>query len=386
LFPGIQEILQNAGPIAWDHLISPLELKLPATVLQRAQAAVTALHSVSRRPEYLRKSPPQPGVSEIQVRHESVLMAYDFHTREDGECSLVEVNTNASGFLVASLMAMVHGEVSDLGAFGPLNDLRKSFEEELRRIGNPTARPHIAIVDEDIPQQKMFVEFLMYRDWFHSLGWAAELSEPKDLVFADRQLSDSQGRKVDFVYNRLTDFYFENPEHAALAAAFREQASCVSPSPSEYWRLADKQRLIEFSQNDFLESVGATAEEIEAIRRVLIPTFEISNFESHDEIWQQRRNLFFKPKRSHGGKSVYRGESVSRKVFERLMSEDILIQRFTPAQKMPIDDERSVLNNWKFDLRCFVYADRIQMCAARIYQGQVTNFSSPLGGFTLVRF
>jgi hypothetical protein len=67
------------------------------------------------------------------------------------------------------------------------------------------------------------------------------------------------------------------------------------------------------------------------------------------------------------------------------MQEDILIQRYLPAQRMPVDDPRSVLENWKFDLRCFAYEDEIQLIAARIYQGQVTNFSSSMGGFTLVR-
>ena len=68
------------------------------------------------------------------------------------------------------------------------------------------------------------------------------------------------------------------------------------------------------------------------------------------------------------------------------MTEDILIQRFRPAQHVPTDDPRSVLANWKFDLRFYVYEDKIQLTCARIYQGQVTNFSSPMGGFTLVRF
>src|SRR5690606_33937586 len=105
-----------------------------------------------------------------------------------------------------------------------------------------------------------------------------------------------------------------------------------------------------------------------------LPTYEKSHFSSENEIWDQRKSLFFKPRQSHGGKSVYRGESVSRKVFERLMSEDVVIQRFQPAQKFPTDDPRSVLANWKFDIRFFVYQDKIQLAAARAYQGQVTNF------------
>ncbi len=68
------------------------------------------------------------------------------------------------------------------------------------------------------------------------------------------------------------------------------------------------------------------------------------------------------------------------------MAEDILIQRYQPAQKVPTDDPRSVLENWKFDLRFYVYEDNIQLSCARIYQGQVTNFASPMGGFTSLRF
>ena len=65
---------------------------------------------------------------------------------------------------------------------------------------------------------------------------------------------------------------------------------------------------------------------------------------------------------------------------------DKKIQQYRPAQRVPTDDPRSVLNNWKFDLRFFVYADQVHLTTARIYQGQVTNFASPLGGFTRVIF
>lgn len=383
-FPGTTELTE----ISWDHLVSPLEIKLPVTVLKNATAAVEALHSVTRRPEYIDKLPAVPGVSDVQTGHESALMAYDFHTNEAGECFLVEVNTNASGFLVASLMTMVHSDLTDIAQFQPLRDLHRSFSEELATSNVTATSPFVAITDEDIRNQKMFVEFLMYRDWMRQNGWAAEFIEPKGMQIKSGSLYmiEKPEQKINLVYNRLTDFYLENPENSALAEAYRAQTICLTPNPREYWLLADKERLIQFTQDQFLNSVGANSEEQESIRKVLIPTFEIKDFASHDEIWHDRKNLFFKPKRSHGGKSVYRGESVSRKVFERLMAEDILIQRFTPAQKMPTDDARSVLNNWKFDLRCFVYRNRIQMCVARIYQGQVTNFSSPLGGFTLVRF
>jgi hypothetical protein len=381
LFPGLASI---AAP-TWDHLISPLEVRLPMSVYTAAENAIRAFHSISRRAAYQQQLEVSPGISDVRVPHESVLMAYDFHTLENGECRLVEVNTNASGYLLTSLMQMTHFDTkaADLLA---LQQLRQSFVSEAQAFGVREEALAIAITDEDLEQQKMFLEFLMYRDWFRANGWRAEFCESKDFQLSGRELRDSNSQPVNFVYNRSTDFYLEQPQHQALRDAFAAGAACLSPNPREYWLLADKQRLIQLTTPGFLEQVQATSDEIQHLQEVLIPTFEKSALGSSEEIWAQRRSLFFKPKRSHGGKSVYRGESVSRKVFERLMQEDILIQHYTPAQRFPSDDPRSVMNNWKFDVRFYAYRDQIQATVARIYQGQVTNFASPLGGFTLVQF
>jgi hypothetical protein len=263
-----------------------------------------------------------------------------------------------------------------LEGFKPLEDLFNSFKNELSLFtgGKIPSSPSVAIVDENLLEQKMYPEFIMYQDWFRQNGWQAELVDAADFTAAD------------LVYNRTTDFYFDGENIQNLRRAYEHREACFTPNPYEYWLLADKERLIQFGTDSFWEGLGAQETDREAIQKVLIPTFDSKAFGSNDDIWDQRKTLFFKPKRSHGGKSVYRGESVSRKVFERLMMEDILIQKYQPAQRVPIDDDRSVLNNWKFDLRFFVYEDKIQLCAARIYQGQVTNFASPFGGFTFVQF
>ena len=38
----------------------------------------------------------------------------------------------------------------------------------------------------------------------------------------------------------------------------------------------------------------------------------------------------------------------------------------------------------KYDVRCYVYEGRVQLLAARLYQGQTTNFRTPGGGFAPV--
>lgn len=381
LFPSLKSI----DPMSWEHLVSPLELRLPPAVFKNAREAVNSLYELSRKPEYQKQLTAIPGISDHAENYHSVLMAYDFHTNEAGDCFLVEVNTNASGFLLASLMEMTHSEIAPEN-HEPLAKLKASFANELKLWGKAGTTPTVAITDEDIPNQKMYGEFLMYRDLFNEMGWLSEMCETKDFRFQDGRVLCNSGTPIDLVYNRNTDFYFEEPEYAGLREGYVKDVVCVSPNPREYWLLGDKERLIQLGRPEFLDQARASEEEKAAITKVIIPTFDKSNFGSEEEIWSQRRQLFFKPKRSHGGKSVYRGESVSRKVFERLMQDDILIQRYLPAQRMPVDDPRSVLENWKFDLRCYAYEGEIQMVAARIYQGQVTNFSSSMGGFTLVRF
>src|SRR5690606_35083651 len=128
----------------------------------------------SRTPERMNrlreKFTQRRAVKELEVLNRrpanfSVLMAYDFHFDPvSGVSSLVEVNTNASGYIIAEAVYRAHNidpyatAFSPLKGLSPLEVLACSFEREselcLRR--KPRA---VAIVDEGIEQQKMFLEF-----------------------------------------------------------------------------------------------------------------------------------------------------------------------------------------------------------------------------------
>lgn len=372
-FPSLREYPSTT----WDHLISPYSIELSKAHYQKAQTAIHAFFHLSRRESY-QQYLEEKTVFPFSTPNDSVLMAYDFHSDESGGLHLVEINTNASGYLFATLMNCAHENVS-LESSKYLETLRESFL--LENDGQPPKSA--AIVDDDVLNQKMYPEFLMYRDLFGKWKSQAVIGEASAFAL-DRGLKLDR-QSVDFVYNRSTDFYLEAPEHAALRKAWETGAARVSPQPREYFRLADKQRLVDFTKSGWLEEAGATEEEVKALSHVLIPTRSQADFENVDAIWTERKHLFFKPRQSYGGKSVYRGESVSRKVFERLMEQDILIQNYVPPQKMAAAPE-DPLSNWKFDVRFFVYRDQIQQVAARLYQGQVTNFSTQFGGFTQVKF
>lgn len=365
-FPRVKEV-----DVAWEHLVSPYALKVPNQVFKKAETAIRAFYRLSRQPSYQAMLKADEKFA-FPIKNDSVLMAYDFHTSATGEAHLVEINTNASGYLFSMLTNCIYTSEPPAKS-NWAHELKRSFEQE-----GATPGCKIAIVDDQIPEQKMYSEFLMYHDLFVSWGWKPTICEASEIT-ADHDF--------DFIYNRSTDFYLEQPEHQGLRDTWRSQTAVVSPQPREYFLLADKERLIDFTTGDWLKKAGASEADEAAIQSVLIPTYDKKDFPGGaSELWSKRRSLFFKPKHAYGGKSVYRGESVSKKVFDRLMNEDILVQKFVPASPVPDVVPGDPLENWKFDVRFYVYRDQIQQVVARLYQGQVTNFASPLGGFTRIEF
>src|SRR5690606_1907135 len=122
-------------------------------------------------------------VLERRPRNDSVLMAYDFHfDSQSGQISLIEINTNASGYLLTDAAYRAQNidpyasTFSRFKGLSPLEVLRRAFEREsqLCHHRNPRA---IALVDENIEQQKMYLEFLMYQSLFRQWGYEADIFE-----------------------------------------------------------------------------------------------------------------------------------------------------------------------------------------------------------------
>ena len=67
------------------------------------------------------------------------------------------------------------------------------------------------------------------------------------------------------------------------------------------------------NREGWMKSIAAPDISLNAIRNVLIPSLQTHDFESPREIWEKRKQLFFKPMQSYGGKSAYRGKSITRK-------------------------------------------------------------------------
>src|SRR5690606_37515746 len=139
------------------------------------------------------------------------------------------------------------------------------------------------------------------------MGLEATIEDFRDLKNSSKKLTNSKEREVDFVYNRTTDFYFDQSASVHLKNAYNEKSTCISPQPQEYQLLADKKRLLDFSTLGFLEKYLSPAD-IALIQELTLEVFEVTK-EHEKTIWENRKKYFFKPKSLFGGKGVYKGES-----------------------------------------------------------------------------
>lgn len=102
-----------------------------------------------------------------------------------------------------------------------------------------------------------------------------------------------------------------------------------------------------------------------------------------ESLWQARKKLFFKPAGGHGSKAVYRGDKLTKTVWADIVKGGFVAQDFAPPSERMIRLDGSPQVR-KTDVRLYVYDGQILISAARLYQGQVTNFRTPGGGFAPV--
>jgi hypothetical protein len=101
-----------------------------------------------------------------------------------------------------------------------------------------------------------------------------------------------------------------------------------------------------------------------------------------DELWSRRKQLFFKPFAGYGSRAAYRGDKLTQRVWSEILAGGYVAQALVAPGERAVD--ASADKPLKFDLRQYVYDGLVQWSAARVYQGQTTNFRTPGGGFAPV--
>ncbi|MGE3582368.1 MAG: hypothetical protein AB7J28_13240, partial [Hyphomonadaceae bacterium] len=330
-----------------------------------------------------------PDIARIDHGPLGAFMGYDFHLTSDGP-KLIEINTNAGGALLNAFLAQAQiaccAEVEQGLARQSVAQFEdrvvKMFDAEWRHQGRIGAFRRIAIVDDAPQDQYLYPEFVLAKRLFERHGYEAVIADPATLRFECDVLQEG-GVPIDLVYNRLVDFSLDDPRHAALRAAYEAGAVVVTPSPRNHALFADKRNLTLLSDREALSVWGLDAASVAALSGV--PRAVSVTGENADQLWRERKGLFFKPASGHASKAVYRGDKLTKGVWDNIGRSAYIAQDFAaPGERtIEVDGERV---QRKVDVRLYTYAGEPLIAAARLYQGQTTNFRTPGGGFAPVFF
>lgn len=357
------------------HLFAAVPLLIPAQQMARMRAVIAAVERVVRLPAW-------PGRHD-ETRCHGVFFGYDFHLNDDG-AHLIEINTNAGGAFLNALLLDSQWQTPLPGKMLAVAELEQAFMAMFRKEWQleQSVRPlkSVAIIDEQPQEQYLYPEFLLAQQMFARAGLRAFIADPAALsATADGLYLGSE--KIDLVYNRLTDFALE--QYPALLRAYQDRQVVLTPHPDSYVRYADKRNLARLSDVAALRALGAEEATITVLQGG-VPQTRLVEARDAERWWDERKQWFFKPVSGYGAKGAYRGDKLTRRVFEEILSGEYVAQRLAvPGECVARVDDAAV--TLKYDVRCYVYDGQIQLVAARLYQGQTTNFRTPGGGFALVR-
>lgn len=396
--PALEALLERGGIGGLDgvilanrsQLFSPVPVFLTRTHVVEISAAVSAIERVIAMPAYATAAIARaPEIARHAFGPRGVFYGYDFHLGADGP-KLIEINTNAGGALLNALLARAQKaccpEMAALTcAPRPLESLEGEFIAMFRREfalqrGDAPLRT-IAIVDDDPETQFLYAEFLLFQQMFRSVGLEAFIVAGDALTFEGGQLC-AAGKAIDLVYNRLTDFYFEAASLHALREAYETGSVVVTPDPRAHALYADKRNLITLSDRKGLVELGADDATI-ALLEARVPRAMMVTSSKRDALWKSRKNYFFKTVAGYGGKAAYRGDKLTTSTWEEMAGREYVAQEVVRPSERTISLEGKQLP-LKLDLRAYVYDGHVQLIAARLYQGQTTNFRTAGGGFAPV--
>jgi hypothetical protein len=370
------------------YLFADAPVFIPETSVKRQALIIAAVERVIAMPAYRERALAYaPETAHFVPKAQGVFFGYDFHVSADGP-QLIEINSNAGGALLnVQLLRAQRRDVADGATLKIAGNqaLEQTFwsmflaEWQLERGDAPLRT--IAIVDSDPERQFLYPEFVLCRNLFMTHGIEAVICDPAELSYRDRTLQ-YRGKRIDLVYNRLTDFGLQETRHYHLRDAYLAGDAIVTPHPRAHALYADKRNLAILTDAATLTKIQVDDATQTLLLEGIAHTVTVRP-EAAESLWTQRKRLFFKPAAGYGGKAAYRGDKLTRRVFEEILHGDYVAQTLVqPSQRrLNLGDGTVEL---KLDLRNYAYRGEVQLLATRLYQGQTTNFRTPGGGFAPV--
>ena len=359
------------------HGISPYTVNLSTRTLKQMINVVHDLQNLSENPLYPLLLPKLPETAQVESGHYSVLMGYDFHIDASQQAKLIEVNNNAGGLWFAAQCYQPDAKQFQKKLADKL--LYIFLQEYQLFCKDKNARPTlIAIIDHLPEEQFLYPEMQVFARLFEQAGIKAAIIDPSQIEARDTSLY-YQGQAIDLIYNRHCDFYLNTTEMQHITKAWQQQSVCITPNPRIYGLLADKQRMVDWSESGLLHTL--LAPKIAARLQHAIPETHLLESLAENTVWSTRKQKVFKPTTSYASRGVYIGEKLTKNKFYSFDPLETLVQqRIKPTITLTPDGCK-----FKTDFRLFVYRNTILNVCARLYQGQVTNLRTVNGGFSKIK-
>jgi hypothetical protein len=421
------------------HLFAETCVFVSARAAKRMAQAIAAIEAVSALPAYRAAVLAHaPDIARFDPGYPAVCMGYDFHLTPGGP-RLIEINTNAGGLLLNARLSLSQSSQSCRAfplpglpegvSVRPPGDVREEILDMFRSAWHAYRERHrqgdaelkrLVLVDENPEAQFLAPEFALFCRLFAAAGIEAQIADPRQLLWDGETLTHN-GKPVDMVYNRLTDFALAAPALAHLRAAYASGRVALTPHPRAHALYADKRNLVFLSDPAWLAAAGIAAETRDILLATIPRTLLVSggaahgNYAAHgtgrthgehgagtdgrgasgkhgaengghgagDFLWQTRKRWFFKPAAGFGSRAAYRGDKLTHRVFEEILAGGYVAQALEPPSTRRFLLGETCLT-LKADLRNYAFQGRVQLAAARLYQGQTTNSRTPGGGFALL--
>lgn len=381
---GLTHTLRDSHP----HLFSPHHVEVPAEALRAMHGVIAAVQRVVATDSFHDYTLANaPAAARHDPRALGVCFGYDFHLTPDGP-RLIEINTNAGGALLALALTRAHLSLCPAHqAYLPEGHAPATVEKNLlgmflsdwRAARGDRPLNRIAIVDDAPETQYLYPEFLLFQNLFRHHGIEAVIAAPDALQLRGNQLHHADG-VINLVYNRLTDFALQEPAHAILQRAWLEDLATITPHPRAHALYSDKRALVTLTDTALLRRWGVAELDISTLQTGIAHT-RLLDRALGEALWAERKKLFFKPVAGYGSKAVYRGDKLTKRVWEEILGADYVAQTLAPPGEVASTTDGAA---FKYDLRHYVYGGQTLFMAARLYQGQTTNFRTPGGGFAPV--
>lgn len=373
----------TSDDISFSNLFSPTTFFISDEQFKQIELFIEAVEHLLATEKFkevvLKRS---PEIAQRDFGPRGAFMAYDFHLAETSP-KLIEINTNAGGLLLNDKLSQAQVTCcADLQFKNSIGDsvVNMIISEWKLQRNNDELRT-IVIVDDNPSEQFLYPEFLLTQSLLKSRGFTTYIADPGSLSLKGNKLYYGE-QVVDLVYNRLTDFYLTHPKLSELRNAYSSNSVVLSPNPHHHAIYANKYNMSLLSNSDFINN-SFIANQYKKLILKRVPKTTIVANQDQAELWNSRKQLFFKPAAGHGGKATYRGDKITKKVWECILSNEYVAQEIIPPSERLISVEGKS-RNLKVDLRAYTYMGKVQLLAARLYSGQTTNFRTSGGGFAPV--